>query len=117
MAESWAREIQINFKRNVINFCKDTKANFEFPISSCPKSTQSLEETQPNLGASYWASGRVAECKVCHSTFCVYRRSDPLAFVSDIQIYKNLSADLIPESSPIITRRLFNESAIHNTRT
>lgn len=77
---------------------------------------QSLEEIQPNL-ASYWASGKVAEYMVCHSTSCVYRRSDPLAFVSDIRIYKNLSADLIPESNPIITRKLFYESALHNTRT
>lgn len=112
MAESWAKEIQKKFKRNLINFCKDTKANVEFLISSCPKSTQSLEEIQPNLEASNWASDRVAEYKVCHSTSCVYRRSDPLAFVSNIQIYKNLSADLIPESSPIITR-----SVIHNRRT
>lgn len=116
MAESWAREIEINFKGNLTKFCKDTKANFKFHIYSCPKSTESLEEIQPNLRASYWASGRVVEYK-CHGISYVYRRSDPLAFVPDTQIYKNLSADLIPESRPIITRRLFYESAIHNTRT
>lgn len=117
MAESWAREIQIKFKRNLTIFCKDTKTKVEFPISSCPKSTQSLEEIQPNLEASYWVLDMAAEYKVHHSTSCMYRRSDPLAFASDIQIYKNLSVDLLPESSLIITRRLFYESAVHKTRT
>jgi len=41
-----------NFKKNIINFYKDTRAKAEFPISSCPKSIQTLEEIHPNLAAS-----------------------------------------------------------------
>lgn len=44
-------------------------------------------------------------------------QESPLAFAPENQIYQKLSAELIPESSPIITRRLFYESAIHNNRT
>ena len=44
-------------------------------------------------------------------------QESPLAFASENQVHRKLSAGLIPESSPIISRRILYESAIHNTRT